>query len=59
MKTTARIGVVGTGFISRGFTMAMEDQSDFTISHVLTRSQISNRADFSCQDLLANSIRIE
>lgn len=49
------IGVVGTGFIARGFVMALEAQGDLAVSRVLTRRDIQSCRDFPRQDLLTNS----
>ena len=51
-----RIGVGGSGFIARGFVMAIDGQRDLTISRVLTRSEVMSRSDFPRQDLLTTSV---
>lgn len=56
MERIRRIGVVGTGFIAKGFVMAMEQQRDLAISKVLTRTNVLERTDFHRQDLLTNSV---
>jgi predicted homoserine dehydrogenase-like protein len=56
MTEQTRIGVVGTGFIGRGIVMALENQPDLAVSHVLTNSDISKRSDFPGKHLLTNSV---
>jgi predicted homoserine dehydrogenase-like protein len=56
MQRLYKIGVIGTGKLSRGFTMAIEDQPDLAISKVLTRTDVKKRRDFPRQDLLTNSV---
>ncbi|MDY6916503.1 MAG: NAD(P)-dependent oxidoreductase [Chloroflexota bacterium] len=51
-----RIGVVGTGFIAKGFVMALDAHRDLVPSKVLTRTSIDKRTDFPRQDLLTNSV---
>ncbi len=56
MEHVSRIGVVGTGFLSRHLVITLERQPDLVVLKVLTRSDISRRTDFPGQDLLTNSI---
>lgn len=56
MARINRIGIVGTGFIAKGFVMALEKHQDLVASKVLTRTIIKERTDFPRQDLLTNSI---
>lgn len=56
MLQRTRIGIVGTGFIAKGLVMMLEGQQDMTVSRVLTRSDITRRADFPRQDLLVSSV---
>ena len=51
-----RIGVVGTGFIAKGFVLAQQGRQDLVISKVLTRTNALERTDFPGQDLLTDSI---
>ncbi|QQP88068.1 hypothetical protein IGS68_18640 [Skermanella sp. TT6] len=51
-----RIGVVGTGFISSHFIMALDRQKGFTASRVLTRRPIEGCAGFPRPELLTNSL---
>jgi len=50
-----RIGVIGTGFISRGFVRAVMDQPDLELSRILTRRDIRDCGDFPRPDLLTNA----
>ncbi|MCU0638078.1 MAG: hypothetical protein MUE87_05620 [Methanothrix sp.] len=50
-----RIGLIGSGFISKGLVMLIEQRSDLQVHRVLTRSCIEKRRDFPRQDLLTNS----
>lgn len=50
-----RIGLIGSGFISKGLVMLIEQRSDLQVHRVLTRSRIEERRDFPRQDLLTNS----
>lgn len=51
-----RIGVVGTGFIAKGFVMALDGHTELVPSKVLTRTNVDKRTDFPRQDLLTNSV---
>lgn len=51
-----KIGVIGTGFISKGLASAVQKQDDFMISKVLTRRDIQSCYEFPRQDLLTNSV---
>ena len=53
---STRVGVIGSGFVSKGFVMALDSQDDMTITKILTRTKIENRTDFAKQELLTNSI---
>jgi len=55
MKKPNRIGVVGTGYIAKGFIFANENQHDVNISKVLVNGDSSCR-DFPRQDLLTDSV---
>ena len=52
----SRVGVIGTGFIAKGFIMMLEERHDLVISKVLTRTNIGERTDFPKQDILTNSV---
>ncbi len=53
---STRIGVIGSGFISKGFVMALDTQDDMAITRILTRTRIEERTDFPKPELLTNSI---
>jgi len=55
-EPTTKIGIVGTGFISRGLFMALEGQPDLVVSKVLTRRDIRTCSEFPRQDVLTNSV---
>ncbi len=50
-----RIGLIGSGFISKGLVMLIEQRADLQVHKVLTRSRIEERHDFPRRDLLTNS----
>lgn len=50
-----RVGIIGTGFIARGFAHAMAGQPDLEVSRVLTRREFKACRDFPRQDLLTHS----
>lgn len=52
----SRVGVVGTGFIAKGLTLALAEQPDLTVCGVLTRTNPLTRSDFPRQDLLTRSV---
>jgi predicted homoserine dehydrogenase-like protein len=52
----ARIGVIGSGFVSRHFVFEVERRSDYCLGKVLTRRPLDNRADFPLPDALTNSL---
>jgi len=56
MRESYRIGVVGSGFIAKGFVTALDKHQGLNISKVLTRTNIEDRTDFPRQELLTNSL---
>ncbi|NTW49821.1 MAG: NAD(P)-dependent oxidoreductase [Chlorobiales bacterium] len=52
-----KIGIVGTGFISRGFNIFLETQSGFVASKALTHRKIETCTDFPRRELLTNSLQ--
>jgi predicted homoserine dehydrogenase-like protein len=56
MKQTIRVGIVGTGFIARGLTMALEEQEGLVVSKVLTRRDLKKCPEFPRQELLTKSV---
>ncbi|WP_054949166.1 SAF domain-containing protein [Numidum massiliense] len=51
-----KVGIVGTGFIGRGLLLALAQQPDLSVSHVLTRRNIHTMANYPYADLLTNSV---
>ncbi len=51
-----RIGVVGTGFIAKGLVDLLTSHQGYTLSGILTRTNILERSDFPQNHLLTNSI---
>ncbi|MDP2654671.1 MAG: NAD(P)-dependent oxidoreductase [Candidatus Omnitrophota bacterium] len=51
-----RVGVIGTGFISKGFYYSAVQSPDVAISRALTRRDPRDCRDFPGQDLLTDSI---
>jgi len=54
-KERKRIGLIGSGFISKGLVVLIEPRHDLQIHRILTRSRIEERQDFPRPDLLTNS----
>ncbi|MFW6126098.1 MAG: SAF domain-containing protein [Chloroflexota bacterium] len=52
----ARVGVAGSGFISRGLLHLLERRADLRVSRVLTRSDPARRGDFPWKDILTRSL---
>lgn len=52
-----KMGVVGTGYISRGFNHHLSQQSGFIVSKVLTRRALNSCQEFPRQDILTQSIQ--
>ncbi len=50
------IGVVGSGFIANGLTKLLLQHADYSVSGVLTRSDLSKRSDFCAPELLTHSL---
>jgi len=55
-KETKNIGIIGTGFISKGFVFALENYKDLSISKILTRRVIQSCGDFPKKEVLTNSL---
>lgn len=51
-----RIGIVGTGFISRNFAMFVSGREDFKITRVLTRRPVDSCQDHPNCELVTNSL---
>ncbi len=56
MARPVQIGVVGTGFTSRGLTIALDSHQDLSLSAALTRRDIRSLQDFPYKDKLTNSL---
>lgn len=56
MGTVPRIGVVGSGFIARGFAAAARAHPEFCLSRFLTRRDIGTCLDFPRPELLTNCV---
>ncbi len=50
-----RVGVVGTGFVSRHFCLSIKKHAGYVVSRVLTRRAVDSCTDFSARDALTNS----
>jgi len=53
-----KIGVIGTGFISRGLVRLLDQHKSYTISGILTRTDTLERADFPRNELLTNDLTV-
>ena len=51
-----RIGIVGTGFVSRHFSMELIHRKEYQLSRVLTRRPPESCAEFPFKDALTNSV---
>lgn len=50
-----RVGIVGTGFVSRHFLLALERREDLEVSRVLTRRPLDTCGEFPRPDLLTDA----
>jgi len=51
-----KIGIIGSGFIANGLAKLLMQHPSYTLSKVLTRSDISKRSDFIQKDILTNNL---
>jgi predicted homoserine dehydrogenase-like protein len=51
-----RVGIIGTGFISRHFAMELQRRSGFRLGRVLTRRPLSRCEEYPCPEALTDSI---
>ncbi|HUF08533.1 MAG TPA: hypothetical protein VMO47_04375 [Rhodothermales bacterium] len=51
-----RIGIIGSGFVSRGLVLAFANCSDLKVTAVLTRTASRQRSDYPAPDLLTESV---
>ncbi len=56
LKTPIKIGIIGTGYNSRGLTRLLQHQADFIAAKVLTRRDLNHCSEFPRQDILTQSI---
>ncbi|MEM9663836.1 MAG: NAD(P)-dependent oxidoreductase, partial [Bacteroidota bacterium] len=56
MQSSLHIGIIGSGFIARGLTWALEAEPGLDVCWVLTRSRIADRTDFPFPKLLTNKV---
>src|SRR5262245_1323848 len=56
MNGIIKVGVIGTGFVSKHFVMALAHRSRYVLSRVLTRRPIDSCAEFPRQDALTDSL---
>ncbi len=51
-----KVGIIGTGFVSRHFTLAMARQPRYRLTKVLTRRPLDRCAEYPVQDALTDSL---
>ncbi len=56
MRQKQRIGVIGTGFVSRHFVFELRRRPQYELSRVLTRRPIDSCKEFPCPDDLTNAL---
>lgn len=56
MTPALRIGLAGSGYIARGFALALDQCADLTLARALTRRPIDQCGDFPQPSVLTNSI---
>lgn len=56
-KKTHRIGIIGTGFVSKGFVAELQRRSEYSLSRVLTRRAIASCTDYPQRDALTDSLQ--
>lgn len=52
----ARIGIIGSGFVSRGLALSFANCDDLEVTAVLTRTASPHRTDYPDPDLLTDSV---
>lgn len=55
-RPNQRIGIIGTGFVSRHFAYALARRTDYDLGKVLTRRPLQSCSDYPHQDVLIDSI---
>lgn len=56
LSSPTRIGLVGTGFVSSGLVMLLQQYPWVQLSRVLTRRKVNECTEYPRQDLLTNSV---
>ena len=51
-----RVGIVGTGFVSRHFCLSIKKHAGYAVSQVLTRRAVDSCTEFPARDALTNSV---
>ncbi len=51
-----KIGIIGSGFIAEGLAKLLHDNPKYTLSKVLTRTDIKSRSDYFMPEYLTNSL---
>ena len=51
-----KVGIIGTGFVSRHFTLAMARQPGYRLTKALTRRPLDRCAEYPVQDALTDSL---
>ena len=55
-RPDVRIGVVGTGFVSKHFVMSLDDQPGYDVSRVLSRRPLDSIDDYPRPEALTSSV---
>jgi predicted homoserine dehydrogenase-like protein len=55
-RPPVRVGVIGTGFIARHFTLELQRRPAFRLGRVLTRRPLHRCDDFPCREALTDSV---
>jgi len=53
---TYDIGIIGSGFIASGLSKLLTEHKDYSVSGILTRTDIGQRKEFTQNSLLTNSL---
>jgi predicted homoserine dehydrogenase-like protein len=51
-----KVGVIGSGFIAEGVAKLLHDNPKYTLTKVLTRTDINSREDYPLQEYLTNDL---
>jgi len=55
-ETRPRVGVIGTGFVSRHFVHELKRRPAYELGRVLTRRPLDSCGEYPCQDVLTSSL---